>query len=219
MSGALCTQSYITVHATDAQGTSLEAACLAYNSMVATYFLFLTSGRFASYRPEPLVEELLSVPIPAPKPGLLDGIATQKQVDERVFAAFGFKDAERVLIEDLFTYTLGDFKGDHNSLGRQPTPRIENQESEPQLSSYCAYFARVLKAAFGQDKAIHATIFQEEKITRACLIDWWLSNGSGSSGTSTVRMRLPELLKELEQVVSKTHGNATAIEWRASMKP
>ena len=30
--------------------------------------------------------------------------------------------------------------------------------------------------------------------------------GSDKSGTSTVRMKLPELLKELEQVGSKTHG-------------
>ena len=128
--GVLCTQSYLSIHDLELQDAALEAACLSFNSMVATYFLFLTSGRFASYRPEPLVKELLSVPFPTPRPGLLDDIATQKQLDERAFTAFGLKDAERVLIEDLFRYTLPDFQGDHRSLGRQPTPRIENQKSE-----------------------------------------------------------------------------------------
>jgi len=139
----------------------LESACLSYNSILAVYFLLLTSSRFASYRPEPLVEELLRVPIPEPRPGLLNGITKPSDVDARVREAFGFKDAEWVLVEDLFNVTLPDFKGDSSSPGRQPTQRHHGSAKEPELRQYCEYFSRVLAAGFGQSRAITATIFQE----------------------------------------------------------
>ena len=110
----LCTQSYVTVHVPTAQRNFIQAACLSYNSVLAVYFLLLTSSRFASYRPEPLVEELLQVPIPEPRSGILDGVTTLKEIDDRTRDAFGLKDAEWVLVEDLFDVTLPDFKGDTN---------------------------------------------------------------------------------------------------------
>jgi len=68
-------------------------------------------------------------------------------------------------VNDLVQYTLPDFKGDETSPGRQPTERARRfsqpAKSEPHLSAYCEYFARVLKAGFGQDKAICATIYQD----------------------------------------------------------
>jgi hypothetical protein len=159
--GVLCTQSYISVHVPVEQQSVIEAACLSYNSILAVYFLLLTSGRFASYRPEPLVKELLSVPIPEPRSGLLDGIKCSADIDQRIREAFELKDAEWVLIEDLFNTTLPDFKGDTNSPGRQRTQRRSNSSDEPELRAYCEYFSRVLKAGFGQDKQISATVFQE----------------------------------------------------------
>lgn len=159
--GILCTKSYITVHAPAEHQGVIEAACLSYNSILAVYFLLLTSGRFASYRPEPLKEELLSVPIPEPRSGLLDGIKCTEDIDQRIREVFEFKDAEWVLIEDLFNTTLQDFKGDANSSGRQRTQRRSESSDEPELRAYCEYFSRVLKAGFGQDKHISATVFQE----------------------------------------------------------
>ena len=159
--GVLCTQSYITVHVPVEHLGVIEAACLSYNSILAVYFLLLTSGRFASYRPEPLKEELLSVPIPEPRSGLLDGIKCAEDIDQRIREAFEFKDAEWILIEDLFNTTLPDFKGDTNSPGRQRTQRRSKSSDEPELRAYCEYFSRVLKAGFGQDKHISATVFQE----------------------------------------------------------
>src|SRR5208282_1416116 len=106
--GVLCTQSYISVHG---PATLLGAACLSLNSKLATYFLLLTSGRFAAYRPEPLKKELMMVPIPPPRADLLDGIKDETEIDPHAFDAFGLKDAERVLVEDLFNYTLLDFQG------------------------------------------------------------------------------------------------------------
>lgn len=76
---------------------------------------------------------------------------------------FAFKDSEWVLIEDLFNYTLPDFKGDSSSPGRQRTHRKDNKENiEPELSAYCEYFMRVIKAGFGLDKQICTAIFQEQ---------------------------------------------------------
>ncbi len=96
---------------------------------------------------------------------MLAGLETLKDVDKRVRNAFGFKDAEWALVEDLFDYTLPDFKGDETSPGRQATERAprfaQPARSEPQLAAYCRYFLRVLKAGFGQDKARCATIFQD----------------------------------------------------------
>jgi len=160
--GVLCTQSYVTVHLPEDKTGFLEAACISYNSILAVYFLLLTSGRFASYRPEPLVEELLRVPVPDPQPGCLGCARSLGDFDEQVRRAFGFKDSEWVLVEDLFNVTLPDFKGDAASPGRSRTMRQENSVEEPQLRQYCEYFIRVLKAGFGRDKQIAATVFQEK---------------------------------------------------------
>jgi hypothetical protein len=163
--GVICSQSFITAHTALEDEFLLEAAVLTYNSLVAVYYLLLISGRLASYRPEPLVEELRSVPLPPPREGMLVGVHSFQDVDDRVRKEFGLKDAEWVLIDDLFRYTLPDFKGDETSPGRQPTERASSftkaTKSEPHLSAYCEYFTRVLKAGFGQDKAICATIYQD----------------------------------------------------------
>lgn len=158
--GVLCNKSYVTVHAPI---PLLEAACLSFNSMVAVYFLQLTSGRIAAYRPEALVNELLDLPLPRPRLGLAKEVQTYAELDARVFDAFGLKDAERALIEDMFQYTLADFRGDDSSLGRQSTSTADGGASESHLGAYCEYFIRVLKAGFGHDRAIAGTIFRGEQ--------------------------------------------------------
>ena len=127
--GAICSQSYISVH-TESKSI-LESAVLSYNSVLAVYFLLLTSGRLASYRPEPLVEEMRAVPLAPPYDDTLAGVRTLEDVDERVRKAFGFKDAEWTLVDDLFRYTLPDFKGDQTSPGRQITERAPSSPNRP----------------------------------------------------------------------------------------
>jgi hypothetical protein len=161
--GVLCSQSYVSVCASEGEESLLEAACLSWNSLLAVYFLLLTSGRFSAYRPETLVKELERVPIPEPQPKLLDGLRSVEDIDQRVRDAFDFKDAEWVLVEDLFNVTLPDFKGGSGSPGRQRTQRRNESTEEPELRSYCEYFIRVLKAGFGQDKNIAATVFHETR--------------------------------------------------------
>ncbi len=198
--GALCTQSYLTVHAREGQQNPLEAACLALNSIFATYFLLLTSSRFASYRPEPLVEELLNVPIPKPRPRMLQGIKTWEDIDARMFEEFAFKESERVLVEDLFRFTLADFRGDENSFGRQRTVRLHERSSEPQLTGYCEHVIRVLKAGFGRDKSISATIFQEETDPLPYRLIAFELGGASGKGISTKSLRTSELLTEFERL-------------------
>jgi hypothetical protein len=159
--GVICTQSYISVCASPGHEALIEAAYLSCNSLLAVYYLLLTSGRFSAYRPEALVSEIGKIPIPKLNNIKLKDIRTNADIDSKVFEAFELKDAEKTLIEDLCEITLEDFKGKSDSPGRQRTQRMEGSTQEPELSAYCEYFTRVLKAGFGQDKHISATVFQE----------------------------------------------------------
>jgi len=160
--GVLCSQSYITVHVDRSNSTYLDSACLSYNSKLAVYYLLLSSGRLASYRPEPLVSEMLDVPIPEPRPGLLRNIQSLDDVDMRIKELFNFKSSEWTLVEDLFRYALADFKMGETSPGRRPTRRVSNRGAvEPDLRVYCQGFLRVLRAGFGSEKNVCATVFHE----------------------------------------------------------
>ena len=168
--GIICSGSYVSVHIPEEFTSVLEAACLSYNSKLAVYYLFLSSASFAFYRPKVNVEDLLCMPIPETTAGLLQSIKTIDDIDLYTRQAFGFKDSEWVLIEDLLDYTLLDFKGNNSSVGRQRTravPEITFQQNREKsiIEEYCEYFLRVLKAGFGQDKKVCATIFQEQNST------------------------------------------------------
>ena len=155
--GVLCTQSYVSVRA-DRQ--TLAAAAATYNSKLAVYLYFLTSGRFAAYRPQLAASDVLAVPLPEILPKL-PAISSVEQLDETVFDLFELKDAERVLIDDAIAYTLGDFLDGDDSLGRQPTAaNPAEHESERHLRDYCEYFVRVLKAGFGNDRHVTPTIYR-----------------------------------------------------------
>lgn len=163
--GIICSESCVSVHTTKSNIRILEVACLIYNSQLAVYYLFLSSGFFASYRPKVTVKDLLRVPILQNEEVNLDSITTYDEVDRLVNHLFSLKDSEYALIEDLFDYTLPDFKGDDSSPGRQKTQRsalnLFEESEEPHLRKYCEYFLRVIKAGFGQDKEVCATIFQK----------------------------------------------------------
>ncbi len=207
--GVLFTQSYLSAHLVGTDTNILEAACLSYNSILATYFLLLTSSRFASYRPEPLVKELMRVPVPEPRPGLLEGLRHVEDIDRRTRTAFSFKDAEWVLVEDLFNVTLPDFKGDQNSPGRQRTRRITESVIEPELGAYCEYFMRVLKAGFGQEKQITATVFQEvgSSLLPYRLVAFEL-NQAHSERFQVNSLEAGDLLQELD-ILNRTWLNTT----------
>jgi len=203
--GIICSESYVSIHIPESHISQLNAACLAYNSKLAVYYLLLSSGRFASYIPEVNVDDLLRVPIPELSVGDLQNIKTIDDIDERIRQAFEFKDSEWVLINDLFNYTLQDFKGDGASPGRKKTHRIDNNQSqnntEPELTAYCEYFLRVLKAGFGQDKQVCATIFQEQTNTLLPirLVAIYL-NKPDSEGVHIKPIDSPDLMERLENL-------------------
>ena len=162
----LCSFSYVSVHVPAEYHHILESAYLTMNSKMAVYYTLLSSGQFAFYIPKPTQDDLLRVPIPNKKLTELGTIKKVGDVDDVVKRGFGFKAAEWVLIEDLFDYTLPDFKGGMNSIGRQPTRFMNGKqgvkEDEVLLRMYCEHFNRVLRSGFGQDKKISATIFTEK---------------------------------------------------------
>ncbi|KYC42621.1 restriction endonuclease subunit M [Scytonema hofmannii PCC 7110] len=203
--GIICSGSYLSVHTSEENSLILEAACLGYKSKLAVYYLLLSNGRFASYIPEIKPSDLLRVPIPEAQVGVLENIKTIDDVDERIRQAFEFKDSEWVLINDLFNYTLPDFKGDSASSGRKRTHRRDNDyledNSEPEITAYCEYFLRVLKAGFGQDKQVCATIFQEPTNTKlpVRLVAIYL-NRADYQGVHIESIDSPDLLELLENL-------------------
>jgi len=161
--GILCSTGYVSVHANEKYQQLLQSACLIYNSKLAAYYLLLSSGSFASYIPKINVEDLLSVPLPDSYQNQISGVETDQDIDSYIQKAFSFKNSEWILIEDLLGYTLPDFKGDSASPGRSETIQKWNRtNTESILTQYCEYFIRVLKAGFGVEKQISATIFQQE---------------------------------------------------------
>lgn len=162
--GIICKDGYISFHVPDFSNYSiLESTCLTFNSKFAVYFFFLTSGQFAMYRPKLEETDVLMLPIPEPRQNLLEGITPFdfEEIDRRIYNLFNLKDSEKILIEDLFDYTLRDFKDGATSLGRQRTER----GTEKDLKAYCEVFRRVIKAGFGKDTSVYAKIFQEDKNT------------------------------------------------------
>ncbi|AFY46878.1 type I restriction-modification system methyltransferase subunit [Nostoc sp. PCC 7524] len=203
--GIICSGSYVSVHIIEENSLILEAACLTYKSKLAVYYLLLSNGRFASYIPEIKPSDLLRVPIPELSVGDLHNIKTIDDIDERIRQAFEFKDSEWVLINDLFNYTLQDFKGNSASPGRKRTLRIDNSQSqnntEPELTAYCEYFLRVMKAGFGQDKQVCATIFQEINNTflPVRLVAIYL-NRPDCHGVHIEPINSPDLMERLENL-------------------
>ena len=118
-----------------------------------------------------------------------------------VFEAFGLKDSERVLIEDMLAYTLADFRGTEESVGRKPTKRLDGQVQEPQMGAYCDFVIRVLKAGFGREKAVTATIFQQVDGTPLPyrLVAFQLGK-QASRAVSVSPVQTIALLRELERL-------------------
>lgn len=160
--GVVCTQSYVSVHVPESHRPILEAACLSLNSKIAVYYLFLTSGRGASFIPEALVEELMSVPMPPKTAGLLRGINTFEELDERARVAFGLKDAEWVLIEDFMNHTIRRIQ-DAGSSGWRTSGERVLESGKSDLLAYCECFVRVLRDGLGAKAS--ATVFQPQGLS------------------------------------------------------
>lgn len=160
--GALCTQSYLSVVGLTEQGNKgIESAWIIFNSKIAVYHQLLTSGRMASYRPESLVKELKLVPLPRFDESLVSAIKTPEDCDLAVKQTLNLKSAEQVLVEDLFDFTLPDFKHPANSRTLSPGRKPTERGSESTLRSYVEYFTKVIQATFGKQQRVSCTVWQE----------------------------------------------------------
>ena len=206
--GILCNQSYISVHT---EMPVLEAACVSHNSKIAVYFYFLTSGRFAAYRPELPKDQMLKLPIPFPASGLLDGMESYSTLDEYAFELFGLKEAERVLIEDTIEFTLDDYLGGSTSKGMQPTSYGDATGNEMHLRSYCEYFLRVLKAGFGNERPVSATVFRCSSDSMPYRLVAFALGVTADNDIELKNINSTALLKELERLNRKVNSRGGGI--------
>lgn len=160
--GVICTQSYLTIHQFDGKDDWLRSACLAFGSRVTAYYLVMTS-RVAFDRGEALAGHILDVPIPQPTAAIIADDVTLDQVDALVEEAFDLREPELALIADLleFRYREGASKSGRRP-ARKPTKRSLT-DSEDDLFQYCDFFLKTLRATFGKERAVRATVFEESK--------------------------------------------------------
>ena len=206
--GILCNETYISVHT---EMPVLEAACVSHNSKIAVYFHFLTSGRFAAYRPKPTKNEILNLPIPFPASGLLDGMESYSMLDECAFELFGLTDAERVLIEDMIEFTLEDYLGGNMSKGRQRTSYGDATGNEMHLRSYCEYFLRVLKAGFGNERPVSATVFRCSSDSMPYRLVAFALGVTADNEIELKNIKSTVLLEELERLNRKVNSRSGGI--------
>jgi hypothetical protein len=160
--GVICTQSYLSIRDLNRDGENIKAAWLAYNSLLATYFLTATSSRVGHYRQEGLVKEMLNVPLPPYSEGMLDDIHSPADVDAHIRDAIKLTEAQWVLVEDFVKFVIPEAMRPRTSEARLATTRSREKSTEASgLSEYARFFTRVLNATFGKDKAVCATVFEE----------------------------------------------------------
>lgn len=158
--GILVSKSYTSVHQFNGADDWLHSACLTFRSRLCAYFLTLTS-RLAFDRGEALSGDLLDVPIPTPNRNLIVDNTDFTKLDLLIEQEFGLREPEQALIEDLlnFVYREGGREG-NNKPGRAFTIRDRPNEFGD-LHYYADFFLKALRATFGKDRGVRATIFEE----------------------------------------------------------
>lgn len=152
---ALYSQSYYGIHAPTEEALASFAATV--TSSLLVYYLYMTGGRLAAYRPTARKTEIEDVPIPLSANlslGQLAGMSVT-DIDDYAFQIFGLNIPERALVEDFFKFTLSDFKEGTSSVGREPV-----RHDEGDMTRYCDFFLRVLRVGFGGERAHGATIYR-----------------------------------------------------------
>jgi len=197
--GVICKKTYLSVRDLTPTVRNLDASCLAYNSVLTTYYLGLTSSRIGHYITELLTYELLSVPLPA-----LDYTQSSpksfKEIDELSREIYGLSSAEWTLVEDFRDITLPAALRKTRGASHQPTSRTTRSAEEPGPYAYTRTFMRVLKTTFGRDKAVCSTVFEEPGQARlpvrmvAIHLNW-----PGHEAIAVDHMEADSLLRELDK--------------------
>lgn len=156
--GLLCTRSYYSVSASESLRPALESACAFLNSKFATYYLLMTSGRFAMYRPEPTTDDFLAIPVLDLGNELSDADDVA-ELDAIIAQALDLRVAEQCLVDETFDFTIPEFKGGASKATRQ---RFVSPPEPELLREYAVRFAAVLRAAFGPTATVAPTIYLPE---------------------------------------------------------
>ncbi|WP_225414007.1 HsdM family class I SAM-dependent methyltransferase [Stigmatella hybrida] len=159
--GVFCKKTYTSVCDLKGEGQRLDAACVAFNSTITTWYLALTSSRLGHNRPEVLVRELLDVPLPE-KSADLRTLKTFDDVDACAAKLFGLTEADMVLVEDCVQRTLPQAQHEtalsgYLSTRRNPDPA----DDDPGIVAYANCILRVLRGTFGPERKVSATVYEE----------------------------------------------------------
>lgn len=209
----LFSNSFIGVASTNAD--LLASLHLVLNSSFAVYYLFLTSGRLASYVPALRDEDLKSLPLPPDtiSSGKMKSIDKQ-DVDKLANNLYGFNSVEQALVEDFFDFTIHDYKDSKTPIGRHPVSSSDSMEL------YCEWFLNVLKSGFGKDKQVCATIFNSASDIASTFnvvaihLDW--PRGKAVDYEFLEKVELFDKLNKLEQVQKKQDAQKTIFYNRVS---
>jgi hypothetical protein len=160
--GVICKKTYFSVHDLHPKSDNIHKACVVYNSRIAVYFLMLTSSRIGHFITEALSSEIVTVPLPPGETPAINSLQDTMAVDKAARQMFGLNTADWTLIEDFLEYTLPDLLRKTPGPARFSTRRKDEEDTkEPELTEYAKTFSRVVKGAFGKDKAVAATVFTD----------------------------------------------------------
>jgi type I restriction-modification system DNA methylase subunit len=159
--GVICTQSYLTVRDMDVTESNIKAACIGFNSRLATYFFAVTGSRLGHYRPELQVNELMSFPVPAFSGSFAD-IDSFDDIDDACRKMFGLNSADWCIVEDLLGVTFPETLRKTPGTAYSPTCRSNSSKKrEPELIAYADTIRKVLQSTFGDERKVGAVIYQE----------------------------------------------------------
>lgn len=192
--GALCSGSYVSLRAVTGDKDLLAAMWLLLNSSFACYWFPLTGGKFANFIPEATETELRQLPALRFPADQLPAIAAEgyAAIDRTVLDLLDLNEAERILVEDLHQVVLPDAQRQGgNPPGQQPVTPEE-------LDAYALTFRKVIKATFGEDRPVCATVYHPPGRERlpiqlvAIHLNW-----KGRPPVRREAIETPELLEKL----------------------
>jgi len=180
---------------------SLATFTSTLNSSFAVYYLFMTSGRLASYRPALRNQDLKEIPLPKEKLTVRQlKEMDSADIDVAAFDLYKLNSVERILVNDFFDITLRDSKEAIAPPGRNPV-FTDSDENCRKLETYTKWFIEVLQSGFGHDKQVCASIFipNDGKPFPFCLIGIHLE-WPNRPMIRYERLSNPRLLEKLQEL-------------------
>lgn len=195
--GVVCKETYLSVRDCSDDLRHIHAACVSYNSLITTYYLFLTSSRLGHFITEVPTKELMKAPLPSVVPDFKN-IDSFDAVDDAMQKAVGLTAADRTIIDDFLEVSLPDAIRQSPGQAREATQREAEKKTEPELTQFLKTATRVLKSTFGKDKSVSATIYQEPAEAIGLPVRMvTIQLGGNSAGVKVERMVVEGLLDKL----------------------